>query len=99
GPSKPSRLTTSACCVPTASSAASQASTLASKLGSGSGGSTALMLASAMRFPQCGKPVNHSRADYTDSGSGGSVQNLGKVGFRLGQLKRLLLPQNGAGGA
>ena len=92
GPSKPSRLTTRASCVPTASSAASHASKPASDhRGSGSGGSAALVLASAMRFPRCGKPVNHLRADYTDSGD--SAQNLGKPGLRLGHLEGLLSPQ------
>src|SRR5262245_36724650 len=95
GPSKPSRLTTSASCLPIASSAASHASTLASKFGSGSGGSAALMLASAMRLPRCGKAVNHSCADYTDSGGG--AQNFGNAGLSLADVERLLLPQNGTG--
>ena len=37
--------------------------------------------------------MNHSRADYTDSGGG--THNLGEAGFRLGRLEGLLLPQYG----
>jgi hypothetical protein len=42
-----------------------------------------------------GKPVNHYRRDYTDSGS--PVQYLGKAGLRLGDLEGLLLPEYGTG--
>jgi hypothetical protein len=42
-----------------------------------------------------GKPVNHYRRDYTDSG--GPVQYLGKAGLRLGDLEGLLLPEYGTG--